>query len=184
METELNGQPIAYDVFARELVELLPSLTRAAQCLTGSAAETDDLVQETCRRALEARLTFVKGSNMRAWLLRILRNNHVDGVRRSMREVLTGYEIDVPAPEHHPPDLWRHIALEDLESASKRLPAAARQIYSLFAVQHMSYQSISRQLGIPMATVGTRLRRARVSLRRLVLERMATESRSDERAVA
>jgi RNA polymerase sigma-70 factor (ECF subfamily) len=111
---------------------------------------------------------------MRAWLLRILRNQHVDGVRRSAREVLTGYDIDVPAPAHEPPDLWRYIAIEDLESASKQLPAAARQIYSLFAVQRMSYQSISRQLGIPMATVGTRLRRARVSLRRLVLERMTT----------
>jgi DNA-directed RNA polymerase specialized sigma24 family protein len=60
METQLKGPAIAQDIIARELVDLIPSLTRAAQCLTRCTAEADDLVQETCRRALEARHTFEK----------------------------------------------------------------------------------------------------------------------------
>jgi len=114
--------------FRAELVSLLDDLRRFARRLVGASPVADDLVQETCRRALEARHQFNADSELRAWLFRILRNIHIDLLRRASHEVVSGVNGDelVAEPPRERP-MWDHLSDDDVASALDALsPAFAR----------------------------------------------------------
>jgi len=75
------------------LVDNLNELNGYARRLTGRTAEAHDLVQETCRRAIESRLRFTVGSDMRAWLCCIMRNLYRDRIRRSARDATAASRV-------------------------------------------------------------------------------------------
>jgi len=148
------------------LVQHLPDLKRLARRLERDAARAADLVQEACRRALEAQRQFIPGTDARAWLLRILRNLHSDHLRRTSREILVGDLCDVvaaPGPSARP--RWRDVSDEQVATALAALPSTYREPYVLHAVEGKTYSEIAHQLRIPLNTVGTRLLRARARLR-------------------
>jgi len=162
------------DLFRTELVALLEDLRRFARRLTGSSPAADDLVQETCRRALEARHQFNAESELRAWLFRILRNIHIDLLRRASHEVVSGVNGDelMAEPVRERP-VWDHLSDDDITSALEALSPAFVKTYRMYAVDRLSYADIARELNVPVGTVGTRLRRARLRLRQVMLGRMA-----------
>jgi RNA polymerase sigma-70 factor (ECF subfamily) len=165
-----SPQSCARADFAAQMVRLLPYLSRCARRLTGAKVEADDLVQETCRRALESFAQFSPGSNLQAWLACILRNFHRDRVRRAYHEVAVGTRAeDLPAREVEEQPQWAHISYEEVVLALGSLPPRYRETYALYAVDGLSYREIARRLGVPCSTVGTRLNRARPQLRKFLI---------------
>ena len=156
------------------LVRVHESALRAvALRLCRSQSDAHDLVQDALERGLRSWDRLPPGANVRAWLLSILRNRFVDQCRHNARDKREEDEsaIDsLPAPEA-PEELpaWAHITPEELRAAVARLSEDFRVVYQLHALEGSSYSEIALRLGIPKATVGTRLIRARRKLRDLLL---------------
>jgi RNA polymerase sigma-70 factor, ECF subfamily len=165
--------------FGWRLVGALPELHASARRFV-DRAEADDLVQETCRRALAAKTSFQSGSDIGAWLYCIMRNIHRDRLRTAGREVLlaAGWDnVASPAAETKP--AWMVTSDDALAGAIESLPSPYRETFALHAVEGLRYAEIARRLGIPTSTVGTRLRRARFQIRRVLEGASAsTEPRS------
>lgn len=151
----------------RGLVLSLPSLRRVAGRLTSNRADAADLVQMTCVRVLEKSGYFTQGSlpELTKWLVTVLVNLHRDNVRKRRREVLRACLDEAVAPE--PPALpaWRALGDEDVAVLVGELRPNLREPYLLYAVDRVSYADIAVRLGIPIATVATRIFRARACLR-------------------
>ncbi|WP_144143557.1 sigma-70 family RNA polymerase sigma factor [Paraburkholderia sp. BCC1884] len=155
--------------FETEVIAWLPQLRRYARALTGDRAWADDLVQDTAERALARWAAFRPNSNLRAWLLTILRNIYIDQLR-GRREIAVD-ESSAP---------WRNLeapqgevdglVLRDLQRALYRLPLEQREVLLLVCVEELSYQEASRALGVPIGTVMSRLSRAREQLRVLLTQ--------------
>jgi RNA polymerase sigma-70 factor (ECF subfamily) len=160
--------------FMSLLVCALPDLRAYARRLAGRTVEGSDLVQETCRRAIESRFRFTVGSDMRAWLCRILRNLHCDILRRSSRETLIcdeDVQFATPVPEERP--RWAMVSDDDLAMALASLQPQYQRAYVLHAMEGRSYGEIAQVLHVPCSTVGTRILRARLLLRAFLLKRIA-----------
>jgi RNA polymerase sigma-70 factor, ECF subfamily len=159
--------------FSPSLIQLLPELHRRARYFAEQAAEAQDLVQETCRRAIEARARFVPGSDLRAWLFCIMRNIHCDRMRSKGREILVGggWEAFPEFPRDARP-VWLEATDEDLGLAFAALTSPYREAFHLRTVERLGYGEIARRLGIPINTVGTQLRRARRQIRQFLEHRM------------
>lgn len=164
-----------------DLVSHLPYLRSLALHLCGRPDEAADLVQEAMERGLRWVRNLPQGSNLRAWLRRVLWNLFIDRWRRQSREALEAV-ADLEAivandDQTEPQPRWARIDDEKLEAAVASLPPAFRAVYQLHAQGH-DYRTISRRLGLPAATVGTRLHRARKKLRAALegRQRRAAES--------
>jgi RNA polymerase sigma-70 factor (ECF subfamily) len=162
--------------FMALLVCALPDLRAYARRLAGRGAEGSDLVQETCRRAIESRFRFLVGSDMRAWLCRILRNLHCDILRRASRETLVrddDIQFATPPAEQRP--RWSMVSDDDLELALASLQPQYQRAYILHAREGRSYGEIAETLHVPCSTVGTRILRARLLLRSFLLKRIEAQ---------
>jgi RNA polymerase sigma-70 factor (ECF subfamily) len=158
------------------LMQNQAELAGYARRLTGRNAEASDLVQETCRRAIESRVRFTVGSDMRAWLCCILRNLHRDRLRRRSRETLVGdhdVQFAMPAPE--PTPTWARVSDDDLQLAVASLHPQYRDAFVLHEIDGRSYGDIARELRVPSSTVGTRILRARQHLRSFLLDRLGRQ---------
>jgi RNA polymerase sigma-70 factor (ECF subfamily) len=163
-------------VFQARVVAALPDLQRRASRLTENGSDAADIVQETCRRALEAREQFTTGSDLKPWLFTILRNVHLDHARRARRLIhVEAHDDLLCSPEVGGKPLWTRVSDDDLERALSELPPLYRDVYTLHAVDHVRYEEIALRLGIPTNTVGTRLRRARLHLRASLLRRLGLQ---------
>jgi RNA polymerase sigma-70 factor, ECF subfamily len=174
---DADSSPLGTPEFGALIVKLLPDVRRYARKLTSQRAESQDLVQDTCRRAMESQARFTRGTDMRAWLLCVLRNLHRDRLRQSSREVLTGDrddELPTPALEEHP--RWDKVSDEDLDQALALLPPYYQRAYVLHAVHGHSYGEIARELQISSGTVGSRITRARLRMREFLTRRLAAQS--------
>jgi RNA polymerase sigma-70 factor (ECF subfamily) len=152
--------------FPDELVKHRPALERSARRLCRNRHDAEDLVQATLVRAWQARAQFLPGGNIGGWLYRILSNHHRDNLRRRNG-------IQVPLPEEVP-DVAREadedaspllaIPSEVVLNALQQLPDELRRPLELSVIDGKRYREIAEQLDIPMNTVGTRIRRARLRL--------------------
>jgi RNA polymerase sigma-70 factor (ECF subfamily) len=159
--------------FRARLAELVPELQRWANRLTDQGTDAMDLVQETCRKALEAYAQFTCGDDLKPWLFRILRNLHVDHCRRAWRLVcVDNVEQLLPETESDAQPLWRSVSDDQMAQALARLPPLYRSAYLLRTVNGLSYGEMSQRLGISLNTVGTRLMRARERLRSSLLAQL------------
>lgn len=169
--------------FEREAIEHLPSLLAVATRMTRNGAEAEDLVQDTLVKAMRARAQFESGTNMRAWLLRILTNTFINRYRRGGLEkaVLEGPDADPLA------DGWISAstlsAMRDPESVALRpvleaeirraldeLPDEFRLAVVLADVEELSYREIADIMGCPIGTVMSRLHRGRRLLKSRLYE--------------
>ncbi len=166
----------SHEEFMWQLVESLSDLRGYARRLTGDNSDASDLVQETCRRAIESRELFIAGSDIRAWLCCIVRNLYRDRLRRLSREVLVADYDHSPAwgPERRPS--WALVSDDDLALALASLQPQYHQTYVLYAVGGQSYQEIARRLHVSSSTVGTRILRARLLLREFLMKRIEAEA--------
>jgi RNA polymerase sigma-70 factor, ECF subfamily len=157
-----------------EVLSHVDALYNHARHLTGHDAEAEDLVQETCVRAL-ANTAAYRAGNLKAWLFRILRNAFIDARRRRKPEQPLG-ELDVVdggEGELLRDDLelerLRGVVADDIRAAMAALSDEARAII-LLDLEGFSESEIAELMGCPAGTVKSRLSRARVLLRRLLGE--------------
>ncbi|HEX3762362.1 MAG TPA: sigma-70 family RNA polymerase sigma factor [Kofleriaceae bacterium] len=153
-----------------------PALERSARRLCRNQHDAEDLVQATLVRALQARAQFLPGGNIGGWLYRILTNHHRDNLRRKNG-------IQVPLPDDVP-DIGAEaqdegspllaMPSEVVLEAMQQLPPELREPLELSVIQGKRYREIAEQLDIPINTVGTRIRRARIRL----LEQFAGQRRA------
>lgn len=155
--------------FAASVAPVLGMLRGMAVRLSRDPHDADDLVQEAVLRAWRFWPRFKVGTNVRAWLARILTNAFHDAYarRRREREVLDQVrhvEADRLANRHDAPAV-RHSLDDAVDTAIAALPSDFRSVLWLVAVDELSYREAATQLGCPVGTVMSRLHRARRSLR-------------------
>ena len=158
-----------FEAFA---AEHSPQLRAIALRLTGNAADAADLVQDCFERAFRNYDKLEPGTNPRAWVVTILHNLFIDRCRRGRREphkvAVEDVALAAPEPANDPDPVWTQLTAEDLRRALEQLEPDFRDCYRMHALEDRSYKEISAALGIPAATVGTRLLRARDKLRKLL----------------
>jgi RNA polymerase sigma-70 factor (ECF subfamily) len=155
--------------FPDELVRHRPALERSARRLCRNRHDAEDLVQATLVRAWQAREQFLPGGNIGGWLHRILCNHHLDNVRRR-RGVQVPLPDDVPDTTPANEERWSPPPEAVLE-ALNQLPPELREPLELLAIHHKLYREIALALSIPINTVGTRIRRARLMLQQILANR-------------
>lgn len=151
--------------FPDELVKHRPALERSARRLCRNRHDAEDLVQATLVRAWQARAQFLPGGNIGGWLYRILSNHHRDNLRRKNGiQVPLPEEIADAAPPAEEESSLLAMPPEVVLEALHQLPDELRQPIELSVIHGKRYREIAEQLDIPINTVGTRIRRARLRL--------------------
>jgi RNA polymerase sigma-70 factor, ECF subfamily len=151
------------DTFEAEALPHLRSLYGTAYRLTRNVHDAQDLVQETCVRALQSFDRYAPGTNIRAWLFTILHRARVDSLRRVGRAPET-----VDLADHEPGVRANQEALvagADLGRALEALPEAFRLAVLLRDIEGFSYEEIGMIAGVPIGTVMSRIHRGRAQLR-------------------
>ena len=143
----------------------IPHLRRYARFLTHDVADADDLVQQCLVRAIERLHQWRVGTNMRAWLFTILRNQFISDVRRESRRRELEEEGDLGPPEPEAQAQEGALELEEVREAFETLGAAHREILVLIAIEGFQYEEAAVLLDVPVGTVRSRLFRARALLR-------------------
>jgi RNA polymerase sigma-70 factor (ECF subfamily) len=156
-----------------EALAYVDVLHNLARYLTGNRADAEDLVQETYARAIKAAAQFTPGTNLKAWLFRILRNTFISRYRRERSNpVLGGLDTVVQAvsADERPfmddveLDHLRKIVGAELEAALMTLSDDARTVI-LLDLEDLSEREVAEVIGCPVGTVKSRLARARAALR-------------------
>jgi RNA polymerase sigma-70 factor, ECF subfamily len=153
---------------AERLEHEMPRLRRYARALTRDVVAADDLVQDCLTRALSKAHLWQQGTDLRAWLFTILHNQHVNHVRRSVREGTAVALSDGEPALRTPPDQARGLELRDLDRCLRRLPAEQRAALLLIGRDGMRYEEVAAALAVPVGTIRSRLSRGRESLRQLL----------------
>jgi RNA polymerase sigma-70 factor (ECF subfamily) len=169
--------------FRRLALSHLDLLYGAAVRASGNRERAEDLVQETYRIAFEHWRTLRDPGACRAWLLRILRNVHLDEIRRSRRLVVVESDAFDLADPRALADPVRsalvRIALERLEALVERLPEEARSLFWLREVESLSYAELAEVFEVPVGTIRSRIARLRA---RLLTQLSAGDGRAASRA--
>jgi RNA polymerase sigma-70 factor, ECF subfamily len=153
----------------------LPALRARAVQLCRGHGDPDDIVQDALMRAFVARAQMKQPDRVRGWLLTIVTNTFLDSLRRRRsRPGEVALDIDPPMPDPDPQDhtAWADLDLDDVRAAVSYLPDDVRDTYRMFALDGCDYTHIAHALGVPKATVGTRILRARKRLRQLLLAQL------------
>jgi RNA polymerase sigma-70 factor (ECF subfamily) len=158
--------------FERGMRPLLPGLLAASMRLTRNRSEAEDLVQETVLRAWRFFDQFESGSNLRAWMQRILLHTFVNRYRRARRErelmgqVHTLREVLAAAGgDAQEPEIVRAALSDGLEHGLSNLSPDLKAVLWAVAVDDLSYRETADRLRCPIGTVMSRMHRARTALR-------------------
>ena len=148
------------------IIEQIPRLRRYARALTGDSHSADDLVQDTLERAWSKLYMWRRGSDLRAWMFSIMHNTFINHIRKNKIVTVSMDEdvLEVPIRATQEDD----IHMRDLTSAISKLAYEYREVVLLIGLEQMSYEEVSKVLGIPMGTVMSRLSRGREKLRSLM----------------
>ena len=153
-----------------DIIALLPRLRRFSYSLTGSAADADDLLQNTIEKALSKYDQFEQGSDLDKWMFRMCKNLWIDEWR-SRR--IRGHSVD---PMDYKNEPWmdgeelqvNKLRMSEVRSAMNELHDEQRVVIFLIAIEGYSYKEASKFLDIPIGTVMSRLARARKALDQLL----------------
>ena len=156
----------------QEMLAYADTLHSLARYLTGNDTDAQDLVQETYTRALRAEGQFARGTNLKAWLFRILRNTFVSDYRRRRADpTVRGLDTaDAAAAggdwlrDDFELDRLRKVVAEEIEAALMALSEEARTVI-LLDLEGMTEADVAAVMGCAVVTVKSRLARARAALR-------------------
>lgn len=167
--------------FERDAVPYLNQLYGAAMRLTRNPQDAEDLVQETFAKAFSAFHQFQPGTNLKAWLYRILNNTFISNYRKKQRRPLQADAGEAEdwqeyrASTHHSTGLasaemeaLENLPNEEIRQAMEQLPEDRRTAVYLADVEGFSYQEIADIMETPIGTVMSRLYRGRTQLRDLL----------------
>lgn len=143
----------------------LAILRRYARSLVRDAEEAEDLVHDALVKAYERQATFRTGGNLRAWLMSILHNTHIDRVRSKRSETRRMEAIADISDGSRPANQELSVRLAQVQSAFFDLPEDQRAALHLVAIEELSYEEAAQALGIPVGTLMSRISRARAKLR-------------------
>ena len=163
--------------FERDVLPLLPSLYGAAMRMTRNPTDAEDLVQDTYLRAYRGFSGFKEGTNLKAWLYRILTNSFINTYRKRQREPQTvdgpddmdewylydrlgGRNVEVSAEN----EVLDQIPDADVKAALESLSENFRLAVLLADVEGFSYKEIAEIMNVPIGTVMSRLHRGRKAL--------------------
>lgn len=171
--------------FADQAMEYMPQLYSAALRMTRNAADAEDLVQETYLKAYRGFDRFEEGTNLRAWLYRILTNTFIN-MYRSKKRRPTETELDegedlylyrrlggleaARATRSAEDELMDFFTESEVKEAIEALPEQYRLVVLLCDVEGFSYKEIAEWLEIPIGTVMSRLHRGRKALQKQLYE--------------
>jgi RNA polymerase sigma-70 factor (ECF subfamily) len=168
--------------FEEDALALADQVYRVARHLVGSKEEAEDLVQETYARAFRSWRSFTPGTNLRAWLLRILTNLNIDRGRRRQRAPETqpleeGDYFLYNRLEESAADgasdqerVVERLSQDDVVTALSAVPHDFRDVIVLVDIGDFSYADAAQILDIPIGTVMSRLHRGRRILKREMAE--------------
>lgn len=173
------------DTFMTDVEPYLNSLYSTALRLTKKPADAQDLVQETLLKAYKAYGNFEEGTNLKAWVFRILTNSYINIYRYKSRRP---NEVDIENTEqmflYHKlrgstasdvtgsveDEFLKSITDEEISKAIEDLPEQFREVVLLFDVEGLSYAEIAEMLKIPSGTVMSRLHRGRKALQKALID--------------
>jgi RNA polymerase sigma-70 factor (ECF subfamily) len=150
-------------VFKRDLLASLPNLRAFAVSLTGRHDKADDLVQDTIMKAWANQKSFTAGTNMRAWLFTILRNEFYSQMRKRGREVQDTDGAFTERLSVHPSQ-YGSMDLEDFKKALSQLPDDQREAIILIGASGFSYEEAAEICDCAVGTMKSRVSRARSRL--------------------
>ena len=154
--------------FKSDLTKAIPSLRAFAISLIGKVDRADDLVQETLLKAWANRSSFTPGTNLRAWLFTILRNEFYTYFRKRKREVEDADGAIAAAVAVYP-EQEGHPDLADMQAALAKLPVDQREALLLVSASGMSYEEAAEICGVAVGTIKSRVNRARNKLSEFLL---------------
>jgi RNA polymerase sigma-70 factor, ECF subfamily len=186
-ETETEARRIATQArdrarFEEEALSLADQVYRVARRLVGSREEAEDLVQETYARAFRSWSSYTAGTNMRAWLLRILTNLNVDRGRKIQRTPQTqpleesdyylANKMASAAGEDvlESDDVVERLSQDSVVKALSEIPPQFRDVVVLVDIGDFTYADAAQILDIPIGTVMSRLHRGRRALKQHLAE--------------
>jgi RNA polymerase sigma-70 factor (ECF subfamily) len=156
-------------IFRDDVVAIVPHLRAFARTLTrGDTVLADDLVQDTVVSALQARDRFREGTNLKAWLFTILRNRFRSVVARKHVTAEVGTD-DLGELSWTGPDQESRLEVTAFKRAFRALSPAQREVLVLAGVHGLPYERIAEICGCEVGTVKSRVCRARLQLKRMLL---------------
>jgi RNA polymerase sigma-70 factor (ECF subfamily) len=166
--------------FEEEALQLSDQVYRVARRLVGSREEAEDLVQDTYARAFRSWQQFTPGTNLRAWLLRILTNLNIDRGRRAQRapdsqpleegDYFLYNRIEAATGETEEDRVLQRLSQDNIAEALSEVPHDFRDVVVLVDIGEFSYADAAQILDIPIGTVMSRLHRGRRILKKELAE--------------
>lgn len=170
-------------IFEEDALPYLDQLYGTALRMTRNSADAEDLVQETFAKAFAAFGSYQQGTNLRAWLFRILRNTYINAYRKSKRqpnsdsaeELTDGQLLDIETRtaggvRSAEVEALERLGDKDINEALAALPEDFRTAVYLADVEGFSYKEIAEIMETPVGTVMSRVHRGRKGLRGLLTE--------------
>jgi RNA polymerase sigma-70 factor (ECF subfamily) len=156
--TPIDQTPDRRAAFEQDVVPFMGQLYPAALRMTKNASDAEDLVQETIAKAYAAYHQFRPGTNLRAWLHRILANTFINGYRKRRREPASARSAEAEALDR--------LADSEILDALRDLPEEFRVAIYLADIEGYPYKEVAEMMGTPIGTVMSRLHRGRSRLRK------------------
>src|SRR6266511_76300 len=157
--------------FEEEALELADQVYRVARRLVRTKEEAEDLMQETYARAFRSWQSYTPGTNLRAWLLRILTNLNIDRGRRAQRapdqqpleegDYFLYNRIEAATGETEEERVLERLSQDNVAEALREVPHDFRDVVVLVDIGDFSYADAAQILDIPIGTVMSRLHRGR-----------------------
>ena len=155
------------NAFKKELVTLIPHLRAFARTLTGDPTAADDLAQDAMMKAWDARASYQMGTNMKAWLFTILRNELYSKLRKRGREVQDSDGLLTENLAQHPAQ-YGALDMKDFQHALAQLPDEQREAIVLVGASGLSYEEAAEISGCALGTIKSRVNRARHKLQEIL----------------